>query len=372
MGAPVSTLRSWTSLILGPLWRWKWLFLLCVVITGGYAIFSGVALRYPFGGNGFPRGLLMQKANYGHGWPFIFAQRFVMPTDTLGAWKIWSDVHTFALASLLWNLAIAIAVSLTATCLVAWRFSGLRRWQFRLGELLVATFLIAGLFGVARRLESDFQQDERYLTSQTISYWAAIRFGPPTWYVRPFCDLHLVSAEAVDGRALYDFGAPDDFNQRIIQAVERGEKIRGRVSLLQITSNSLDDAGVAAIAAWAPRCEELELVGDNRFTDKAIVQIAQQLPKLRRLTLGSPNLTLESLPSLSRMPRLQFLTIHACSDAVSPAALNAIDGVTPLTRLEIPAHLYDQTGRKLITNTSGKSIYITPTLESLFGKQPSP
>lgn len=381
----MTKLRHWTTLILAPLWRWRWLLLFCLLFTIGYSVFSSAEVRSCFDDDALATSILnLKTANFGHGWPFIFEQRWGDDQDSLETWLIWSNVQKFAVVPLLLNLAIAIGLSLAATYFVAWRYAGSQRWQFRLAELLVVTFFVAGLFGVARRLESNFQHDERYLADQTTWHWSVTRQGPPTWYLRPFCDLRLVSEEAAYGLVVRDSGPPvpimkrlrvmnhGEFNQIMIQAAQHGEGILGRVTILSISSGPLDDDGVAAILDWAPDCSELKLAGDDLFTDKAVAEITERMPRMRSLTLGSPYLTKQALQSLSGMTQLEMLDVNECADSVSPEDLQTLGGCSRLADLAVPFDLFKKSYSKSITTPSNRNINLSPSLNKLGVEPPWP
>ncbi|PQO47964.1 hypothetical protein [Blastopirellula marina] len=365
----MNQLRQWTWLILAPLWRWKWLLLVCLLITLGYGLLSHGSISsslpptYPsssyfsalpsFYPSSYPSASL---ADYTHGWPYEYERRTFVDSKFPQPWRIWTNVTNFEFRKLLANLAIAIGVSLAFTYLVAWRVSQASRWQFRIGDLLALTVVIAAPLGLARYLDSNFRADQEYARSIDADGWRFRVDRNSLWYARPLRDLGMVSDEASRLISI-SYSAPTGPNTSyptpaqadpkraaawLIAHADRGERIRQPIGTIDLERSVLNDRSIAALARWAPTSEELLVGGEAEFTDQATATIVAAWPRLTRLVLHSPQLTAASLRSITALSQLRDLELFEYSPHITPADLELLADMPNLHTLMVPHSLYVQ------------------------------
>lgn len=355
----MNRIRAWLMLIFAPLWRWKWLLLVLLLITGGYATF---AVSDVFVHKLMPAtltsvivvGPTTPYTEITHGWPLEYETRYVPLPGPPAAWAKGGSLDSFHHWRLVTNLALAIGVSLLLTYLAAWRFTTGQCWQFRLVDLLALTVVIAAVLGWGRRWETNYQVDRAYLDSLAIQGCHATWVGKSIWYLRPLRDLGVVSRESLFPLEL-DLGAPYDPNsfeakpfgpeyweERLLQETSDGRRLRHPVSAITVFGGLRSDEGMDALVRWAPRCERFEFHRKNEFTDRSIQQIVASWPMLTELTLHGPNLTSQSIQSLSSLQRLEKLRIDSYSRELTIADLRPLLESPALREVYVPFFLERQ------------------------------
>lgn len=338
--------RQWIATLFTPLWRWKWLLLVCLIITGGYGLTSVSQQASEIIFPPLPSGMLGKAFAYtrfGHGWPCEYVERRSTDDAWPSRWTIWSGVDSFHWGPLAVNLAVAAAVGVLLTYLVAWRFLRSYRWQFALSDLFALTILSAAFLGFARRLETNYQADQRYLQANASDCWDVQRDDAQMRHLRPLRDLGLLSdgtLYAVSIRHVRpSFTLPNDW---LLQEVNRGRCLRHPVASISIDDPSMRDDGIDALTQWAPSCSQVEIYGGPEFTDAGLRHAVTAWPRLQRLECGSPSLSAASLQSLAKLTELEHLLISDCSREVTPADLGCLDELPQLKRLSLPNFLYEQ------------------------------
>lgn len=345
--------RQWLATLFTPLWRWKWLLLGCLIVSVSYGLCSVAdeLLQFNFFGGNFTASgsppsspILIQQ-----GWPLVYLQRTSDQDVAYRCWPIWRDVQSLHADRLALNLAVALGVSLALTYLAAWR---LDRWQFRLGDVLVATLLLGGVLGHSLHVEANYQADKSDLERLTRHHFDSDQFlASPRWYLRPYRDLGLLSDGAAipfDVECYADCGWDEvkcrklNANRLLIREVSNGRRLRRPLYELSITDMSLTDRGVAALVRWAPSCEKLKLFPSDSFSDQSTALIAAAWPRLKEARLGSPQLTTASLQSLSQLRQAEKLAICDCSREVKPDDLQILARLPNLKLLGLPQFLLDQ------------------------------
>ncbi|PQO47965.1 hypothetical protein [Blastopirellula marina] len=349
----MTKLRHWTTLFLAPLWRWKWLFLACLLVSVSYGLgsvavelleFNFFAASVSASGSTPSTPVILRQ-----GWPLVYLERAADREFAFRCWPIWRDVQSLHADRLALNLAVALGLSLALTYLVAWR---LARWQFRLGDVLVATLLLGGVLGHSLHVEANYQADNSDLERLTRHHFDSDQsLISPRWYLRPYRDLGLLSDRAAipfDVECYADCGWDEvkcrklNANRLLIREASNGRRLRSPLFELSITDMSLTDRGVAAMVRWAPSCEKLKLFPSDSFSDQSTALIAAAWPRLKEARLGSPQLTTASLQSLSQLRLAEKLAICDCSREVKPDDLQILARLPNLKLLGLPQVLFDQ------------------------------
>lgn len=333
------TLGKWIGIAISPLWRWKWLLLVCLLVTVGYALWSVVKAN--------PNSFFTSDFIITHGWPFEYQVRTIDDNTGWRRWSIWSDITDFSPGAFFVNLSIAVGISVTLTYLAAWRF---QRRQFRLMDLLAATGVVGAILGYVLFVENRFQADQRLLGKVWNNY---LESGPnrrtADWRLRPFRDLGIISSDALYPTYIdcyIDCGLEParnpSANQVLIREANLGRQLRHPICSIRIEDESLTDAGIAALAQWAPTCEMLELHPDPALSDNATATIANAWPALKELKFGSPLLGQQSLDSLANLRQLERLALCDVSRELTPEDLHRLDRLPNLRLLGLPGFLFSQ------------------------------
>ncbi|MCC9607410.1 hypothetical protein LOC68_12910 [Blastopirellula sp. JC732] len=350
----MTKLRQWTTFALAPLWRWKWLFLLCLAATLSYNLFaiSDETSYNPDQVANLSRLQPCPVARYAsYGWPLHFERRMYSNVFSTSRRAIWTDVIWFSTWRGCVNVAVAIAISLLVTSIVAYRFASWRRWQFGIRDLGVLTIAIALLFAIGRHWESAYQVDRRYLESlQPHGIQVGRDYTESFWFRRPWRDAGLISSDAASPATLY-FQLPSkhrpgsvdpDMNQLLLDAAAQRRQIRHPIRWMSFQDVPLNDAGLAALGQIAPSSDRLHLTPSDDLTDQATATIVRAWPTLIDLKFGSPALTRQTLDTLQELPQLELLAIADCSGDVTPEDLQLLEELPHLRRLGLSESLLER------------------------------
>ncbi|PQO35172.1 hypothetical protein [Blastopirellula marina] len=346
----MNRIRQWTWLILAPLWRWKWLFLVCLFITVTY----GAATFRSEPNTSFTVytpafGPTISYTTVHYGWPLEYAQREFDDSKPIRVWAFWERGQYSDLRRLAANLGLALLLAGLITHGVAWRFARKPRWQFQLKEVIVLVVVLSAILAYAVRLESVYRQDQQYLADLTKEGFAAGRTEIPALR-RPLRDVGLISNDAayqywlqwnnhsqgelLDQMLQYQ-PKSGDVNQLLRQQASGSRRLSNHFVAVTIDDDQLDDAGLAALLAWTPSGRFLNLRGEQ-LSPHGLAQIAEQRPNLQILALYVPELDGDALEALAPLDNLESLLISDCDLAAGPAILRLAEQLPSLRYLSVP------------------------------------
>ena len=312
-----------------------------------YSVFSWIPVRHQGWG---------PLVGYQHGWPLIYLVRW---EERLSSWRLWDSVHHFVPSHFLANLGVVAGVFLVGYLVLTFHVRQVERfWQFTMKELMVGGLVLVCLASAFAWYLRDVREERRAVEKLEATGWEVFEQAKPEWIVRPLRHSgmrewsfpnqlwratvvnypndseHLPSPGSSDRRRrtsaemlaeagpwisqlrycrLVDIYAPDEeglivTDQGIMALVPHLRRVTG----FGITSDSVTDEAVFAIARSCPYLEEASL--NIRISDRGIDAL-QELPRLSRLSLYSGcGVSPTGRRRLLELPRLRELRGPQCWD----------------------------------------------------------
>lgn len=336
----MTRIRKCLTLILAPLWRWKWLLLVCLLATSLYAC---TAPREKKVQSAPPSVSLVYRFWLSQGWPRQYVHR-TSQNDDLSPWTPQTHIQSFELAPLLSNLALSVLLSLLVVYAWDWhcRQNG-KPWRFNLKELLLITLLVACGVGVTVYGRNQFRAGEDYLNSLAATGWQPFETTSiPPWYLQPQYDCGLLGREKWShhtGVLWPQVRSAPDINGTVIPMAARGEQLPPYVEEIRVMNSYLTDEGADAICAWAPNCRRIYLFGTSSLSSEGLTQFAKEMPRLELFLLfGDATFSDESVKAISGMKNLRTLTMLDSQHQTSEKSLDHLKSLPNLQTVRLPAH----------------------------------
>ncbi|MFG0263271.1 MAG: hypothetical protein ACF788_12840 [Novipirellula sp. JB048] len=141
-----------------------------------------------------------------------------------------------------------------------------------------------------------------------------------------------------------------DFDAKSCTLTDDFGKTLGEIQSLRELSlwgaEDLTDAFISNVADRNKRCESL-MFGDGEFTDAALARISRDFPELIWLEIGGNRISDRGVEHLSRLPKLEMLTIY--SGSLSTVSVRSAAKIPTLTKLELGVVAVDVADIRLLS-----------------------
>lgn len=260
-----------------------------------------------------------------HGWPSVYLRReYVWPIFVSSQRQFWSlrtGVIEFRLAAMLFDVLIALLVTIVVAGLWQWRRSQRRRLlQLHLSDMLVIMLIWACLLGWICHLYRSDQRQQRGIAQLELSCYRPRDRDDSPWMLNmgAYAQSH---AESTLPDWLVELGGP----------IPRWETVVG----LRLNTVGFDDETLAQLEDF-PDVKYLSLAAD--FTDEGL----RHLKHLRRLKWLEPQGTMgdEGLAHLKGLTRLEHLDLR--STRVTDTGMEYVAGLKNLRSLSLPSDITDK------------------------------
>ncbi|TWT33069.1 hypothetical protein [Blastopirellula retiformator] len=370
----MTKLRKWILFALAPLWRCKWLLLVCLLITVGYGAgtFLTVANASVTVYTPASLGTFISYTEIHYGWPLEYEVRQVDSSLPLHRWKLWANVQSFSGLKLAANALVALLTSLLITYATAWRRARWG-WQFQLKELVALVALIAAVLAYAAHLRSVDLADQRYLADLQKRGWVAKRIHIP-WQRRPFRDLGLISENAAHqywltwenrsqgafiDQALQFEPKSADVNQLLAEQARDPRRLSSRFIAATVNDPQLHGSGVEAFLNWTPSVSYLTLRGDQ-IPGSSLAQIGQHCPHVKSLGIDMPLVQGPDLRGLESLHHLESLLIFNCDPDAGPEIVRLAERLPQLELIYLSGAVYAElTPAEIATLRSRRGLLLT-------------
>jgi len=331
----ISSLRSIMNLATTPLRRHRWVLAGCVLLFVGYSVFS---LR-----NDDPRGFFWSifGHQYHHGWPWLYMIRDIPNSPPGPGWmhrvNLADGVLEFQWWSLLANFAVALGLSLGATCLWWLHCRQRKAWQVSLGEIMLVMLVFSLAAGGYMRTRTSYEEEVAYLESLQEQGWHHfLEIGDLPWYLQPLRDLGLIDPDDWWPHDL-SWRGDGEINRTLSQQVATGRRLSSFAKFVTISDPECDDESLELLAQWMPYCEGVYLFEGPSISGNGIRRLGAGMPRIKSLSIDLRQADDEMLAAISQLKYLEDLEITQFGEsATPPTSLAPLHQLKYLKSLELP------------------------------------
>ncbi|MCH7725194.1 MAG: hypothetical protein IH991_01745 [Planctomycetes bacterium] len=278
-----------------------------------------------------------------HGWPFTYVHReceySIFESNYARIWRPWTSIRRFSLASLCFNVAIAVGLSVVVAALFEMRRRHRRRLlQLHMSDIFIVVTAISLMLGWMQRLyHSDRHQQQAIGKLNLTTY----RPREPTdnrylFLMHQFYDSHT---ERMLPTWIDELGILPSFENVIGLRITIHANNADAISEIK----HFQHLRYLYLSAWHDRADvNIEFVEDLRQLrvfhppmgiDDADARNLSNLTALEELRLDHTRLTDDAMVHLRRLTRLKSLTLPV---RLSNKGLQHIGNLTALEKLHLP------------------------------------